>query len=143
MAQFIVIHGKPIAKKRPRFARRGKFVVTYNDQQTEEGRALLSIREQMDNKTITAKPLVMRARFVFPRPKSHFGSGKNQDRLKESAPIHHIVKPDVDNCLKFIMDICTGEVWQDDTQVFSIYAEKRYCGANEQPRTEITLESIV
>jgi Holliday junction resolvase RusA-like endonuclease len=31
----ITIPGKPIAKKRPRFARRGKFVTTYNDQQTE------------------------------------------------------------------------------------------------------------
>ena len=122
----ITIPGKPIAKKRPRFARRGKYVTTYNEQETEEGKALLSVREQMDNKTITAKPLMIHARFVFPRPKGHFGTGRNLDQLKTTAPVYHTTKPDVDNCVKFILDICNGEVWQDDTQVVSLLAEKRY-----------------
>jgi phage terminase large subunit GpA-like protein len=34
----ITIPGPPIAKKRPKFARRGKFVTTYNPQDSEEGR---------------------------------------------------------------------------------------------------------
>lgn len=142
MTQFITIPGTPIAKKRPRFARRGAFVTTYSDQQTEEGRALVSVREQMTGQTITNMPLVMRARFIFQRPKSHFGTGRNLDRLKDSAPMHHTTKPDVDNCLKFIMDVFNGEVWQDDTQVVTILAEKRYCGMGENPHTEITLEAI-
>jgi hypothetical protein len=42
----IEIPGKPIAKKRPRFARIGKFVQTYSDQKTEEGRFLWELRRQ-------------------------------------------------------------------------------------------------
>jgi len=48
------VYGVPIAKKRPRFARRGKFVTTYNDQETEEGKFLLFIREQWKQEKIPA-----------------------------------------------------------------------------------------
>ena len=39
--------------------------------------------------------------FVFPRPKSHYGTGRNLNVLKQSSPKHHVKKPDIDNYIKF------------------------------------------
>ena len=47
---YIKVPGNPIAKNRPRFARRGKYVTTYSDQQTEEGKALAIIMGQVEGR---------------------------------------------------------------------------------------------
>lgn len=53
----------------------------------------------------------------FQRPKSHFGSGKNSDKLKPSAPVYHKNTPDHDNLVKFYADAMTGIVYHDDKQI--------------------------
>jgi len=120
------IPGKPIAKKRPRFARRGKFTVTYNDQETEEGRFILEVKQQLDGHTLMTGPIRMVVNFYFQRPKSHFGAGRNAGKLKPSAPAYHICKPDLDNLLKFLKDCLNNFVWKDDSQVLELTAMKRY-----------------
>ncbi len=120
----ITIPGPPIAKKRPRFARRGKFVQTYNDQQTEEGKWLLFARQHI-TKRFTG-PVWINCEFVIQRPKSHYGTGKNSSALKTSAPPHCVTKPDVDNLVKFVKDCLNGEAWNDDSQVVGLIASKFY-----------------
>ena len=44
--------------------------------------------------------------------------------------------PDLDNLIKFPLDVMNGEVWLDDKQIISILAFKHYA---EVPRTEITI----
>lgn len=120
------IPGRPQAKKRPRFARRGKFTITYSDQETEEGRFILEVKQQLDGHALMTGPISMIVRFDFERPKSHFGTGRNSGKLKASAPAHHISTPDCDNCLKFLKDCLNRLVWKDDCQVFELTAIKRY-----------------
>lgn len=120
----IYIPGKPIAKKRPRFARRGKFVTTYNDQETEEGRFILEMKEQLKKSEhvfpIPAGiPITLYLRFDMPIPKSM------SKKTRENNPTH-TVKPDLDNLVKFCKDCCNGIVWHDDSQVVSITAHKGY-----------------
>jgi Holliday junction resolvase RusA-like endonuclease len=120
----LFITGKPIAKKRPRFARRGKFVTTYNDQQTEEGRFILDLREQLRKSEhpfpIPAGiPITMYITFNMPIPKSM------SKKARASNP-KHTVKPDLDNLIKFVKDCCNGILWHDDSQVVSITARKQY-----------------
>jgi Holliday junction resolvase RusA-like endonuclease len=125
----LFIHGKPIAKKRPRFARRGKHVVTYNDQETEEGLWLLDARTQireLGGKALQG-PLELKVYFAMPRPKSHFGTGRNAGILKASAPKAHTQTPDLDNLLKFVMDCLNHcDVWLDDKQVVYIDTKKAW-----------------
>jgi Holliday junction resolvase RusA-like endonuclease len=59
----IRIPGKPIAKARPRFARRGKFVTTYSAQETEEGNFYMLAREQVKQKM--TGPLKVSIFFAF------------------------------------------------------------------------------
>lgn len=52
----------------------------------------------------------------------------------------HIFKPDLDNLIKYICDICSNNViYQDDCIIASITAKKVY---SELPRTEFTLMEI-
>ena len=138
----IIVPGKPIAKKRPRFVanRYGKGGHAYNDQQTEEGKFLLlclgTIKEKFDC------ALSMRCCFVFDRPKSHFGTGKNAGVLKTSAPAHHTGKPDIDNLLKFVCDSLNNVAFRDDSQIVNKFGSKRYAEAGEESRTEIRLEEV-
>ncbi len=122
----IEIPGPPISKKRPRFARRGNFVTTYNDQETEEGFWALRAIEHI-KKSGTALPLSGAIRlsciFNIPRPKSHYTT----KGIKKNAPAAHVQKSDLDNLVKFVMDCLNRcNVWGDDCQVVSIVAEKKW-----------------
>lgn len=128
----LTIPGVPIAKKRPRFARRGKFVTTYNDQQTEEGRWLLSAREYI-RETLKGPldvPVKLQMVFRMPIPKS---TTKN-NLVKLSFHPEHAKKPDIDNLIKFCLDCLNGELFTDDALVWSINAFKAY---HEKPGTYI------
>lgn len=39
---------------------------------------------------------------------------------------HHTKKPDVDNCVKAVLDAMNGIVWIDDAQIVSLLARKEY-----------------
>jgi Holliday junction resolvase RusA-like endonuclease len=114
----ITIPGKPIAKARPRFARRGKFVTTYSAQETEEGKFYMLAREQIKERL--SGPITVLISLYFKRPRSHYGTGKNAGILKDSAPVWHIQKPDVDNAAKFILDVLNGLAWDDDKQIVGL-----------------------
>ena len=49
-------------------------------------------------------PVELHCEFVFPRPMGHFGTGKNSDKLKPSAPKHHTKTPDADKVTRAIGD---------------------------------------
>ena len=134
----IVIHGKPIAKKRPRFARRGKYVATINDQETEEGKFFLEARHKYDGNPLQGA-LSLSVSFRMPRPKAHYGTGKNSSKLKLSAPRHHTKKPDLDNLVKFVKDCLNNLAWEDDCQVVRLEAEKVY---DDTPKTIIQIEPV-
>jgi crossover junction endodeoxyribonuclease RusA len=82
--------------------------------------------EAMDGRPQLAGPLELRALFVFARPSSHFGTGRNHERLKPSAPIYRWTKPDLDKLLRAIGDALTGIVYRDDARITIVRAEKHY-----------------
>lgn len=62
-------------------------------------------------------PLHLFVGFILPRPKSHYGTGKNAGVLKPSAPTWHTSKPDATKLLRCIEDAMTGIVWTDDAVI--------------------------
>ena len=136
----ITIPGKPIAKKRPKFFRRGGFVGAYNCQETEEGKFMLLAKSQLpDNFILFSGPVSVTTVFYLPRPKSHFGTGKNSEVLKARAPINHISKPDIDNLQKTVFDCLNQIVWVDDACIFESTAMKQY---SDRPRTIIKIVEV-
>jgi Holliday junction resolvase RusA-like endonuclease len=71
-------------------------------------------------------PVVMNLTFYFARPKGHFGTGRNSHLLKNSAPKHHIIKPDTTKVTRAVEDALTGVIWKDDSQVVDQHIKKRY-----------------
>ena len=132
----LIIPGKPIAKKRPRFARHGKFVRTYSDQETEEGRFLWEVRKQLNGHEIFTGPIEMTAIFHMPIPKS---TSKKRRAMMLGREIYHTKKPDVDNLIKFVCDCLNGEAYRDDSQIFQKIGIKKY---SEEPRTEIWIKQV-
>lgn len=85
---------------------------------------------------ILTGPIQLELAFNFLRPKSHYGTGRNANRLKPSAPMHHTVKPDIDKLIRAILDALTGPIWQRDQQVTYLTARKLY---DVQPGATITI----
>lgn len=131
----LIIPGKPIHKKRPRFTTRSGFVRTYNSQHKEEETVRRHLREQYRGQPITVA-IKVDIIFKMPRPKSHYGTGKNSSILKKKAPQYHTVVPDEDNLKKFIYDCMNKIIWRDDSLVVESHCIKRY---GEKPETVISI----
>lgn len=123
MTYEIQIKGNPIAKKRPRFARRGKFVAVINDQENEEGRFLWEVRQQYRGLPPLEGPLCVTIFFCLSIPGS---TSKTKASLMATGEILPTKRPDLDNCIKFVLDCLNGEIWEDDKQITSLQAKKFY-----------------
>ncbi len=133
----LTILGKPTAKARPRFFRKGKHIGTYNPQTAEEKRFLHEVQQQYTGEPLSG-PLWVDMEFVIPRPKKHFRTGKYAHYIKDTAPFYCVNKPDVDNLIKFAMD-CMGCLYDDDKSVVAVRGVKRY---GSKPRTIIKVWGI-
>lgn len=134
----LIIPGKPVGKKRPRFARRGKLTTTYNDQRTDEDKFILFLRESYSGPVLHG-PLRIDCEFVFDRPKAHYGTGRSAWKIKQSSPQYHVIKPDKDNLEKFVLDCMEGIVFKNDSQVYAGETVKRYAGVGESAHTNIRI----
>lgn len=120
----IIIEGPPIPQPRPRFRRIGKFVSTYDP--------LSKIKEKLRNTVIIEqfkdspidKPISCDIEFHMPIPKS----------VKAEEGDVHVKRPDVDNLIKYSLDLLADIVFLDDKQIYEINAIKCY---SKMPRTEI------
>lgn len=84
--------------------------------------------------------VILLADFHIARPAYHFGTGKNSDRLRPSAPIYHEQLGDTDKYLRLICDALTeSAVWADDKLAGRITGEKYWTQPGFGPRTEITI----
>lgn len=96
--------------------------------------------QQAGVKMVASGPIALGVTFFLPRPRSHFGTGKNAGTVKLSAPIYHTAKPDLDKLLRCVKDALTGVAWKDDAQVAVIVnLEKKY---DVQPGAHITIREM-
>ena len=81
-------------------------------------------------------PLALLIDFRLPRPKGHFGVGRNAAIVRPSAPVAPDVKPDLTKLVRGVEDALTGIVWRDDGQVVEQRTRKIY---GEPAETHITV----
>ena len=134
-----IIPGNPIAKKRPRFFRRGNHVGAYNAQETEEGRFMWEIKNSLPDGFEAfpqGTPISLQCVFAFSVPAS---STKKKRELMLTNTMKHTKKPDTDNCVKFVKDCLNSLIWHDDSQVYKVEAWKKYA---DRPHTLIVIEVV-
>lgn len=135
------VPGSPVPAARPRFARVGNHVRTYtpssNVQFMEQVRFAYTA-SYGDFLFDRGTPLLLIATFYVARPKGHYGTGRNADVLKPSAPALPTTRPDLSNLLKLFEDALNGYAFVDDSNLVDIHMRKRY----GIPRTEVELAAM-
>lgn len=127
----IYVHGLPVGQPRVRACVRGRHAGVYDPGTANEWKACVikAARDAMKEAAIAQFDGAVRlyARFMLPRPKGHFKTGKLFFETRKSAPAFHTKKPDLDNLEKSTMDALTNAgVWLDDSQVAFKDTAKRY-----------------
>jgi Holliday junction resolvase RusA-like endonuclease len=86
-------------------------------------------------------PVEVNMIFAKERPKGHYGTGRNADVLKASAPRYPTTKPDIDKLQRSILDALTAAgCFTDDSYVISTTATKIYA-ARGNAGARITVRS--
>jgi len=83
-------------------------------------------QEATEGAPLLTGPLFVEMTFHMPRPKCHYGTGKNAGTLKDSAPTHHTTTPDLLKVTRAVEDALTSVVYKDDSQIVLERLEKRY-----------------
>lgn len=129
------VNGLPKAQPRPKAFARGGRAGIYDPGTAEGWKGLIAQALQSHAGKAITDALRVDLVFYFPRPKSHYGTGRNSEVLKLSAPIYHKTKPDIDNLEKAVYDALSEKsgigLWKDDTQVVKSRPEKRF--ADDSP----------
>ena len=136
--------GKPATKgstKSFRNPRTGAIVTMGDNPRTKSWQGVIATAAVAAGVRKTEKPGAVRVGlvFVFSRPKGHWGTGRNADKLKPSAPEQHTTKPDADKLARAVLDGLTRVAWVDDAQVCELRAVKRYALRGEPEGVEVTL----
>jgi crossover junction endodeoxyribonuclease RusA len=87
-------------------------------------------------------PVKVTLKFVVPRPKGHYRTGRNAGMLRDAAPSWPAGKPDVDKLARAVLDgLTAGGAWKDDSQVVQLFAGKSYA-AQDSPGCVITVHDL-
>ena len=132
------IPGQPVAKGRPRFARRGKFVSTYTPKKTVdyESHVIACAIEAMQGRLPSKAPIEIQVVLSFEIP-ANWPKKKRQEAI--DGVIMATKKPDADNCLKVIQDGCNKICWEDDSQIVSTILYKEY---SEYPMARVVIREL-
>ena len=93
-------------------------------------------------------PIEISILFLFPRPKKHYGTGKNARKLKANAPVFVTEKNrgDIEELERSTYDGLSyssgGGAIFDDCLVVKNTNMKRYCIEGEKPGAEIMINKI-
>ncbi len=130
------IHGSPIGKGRPKFARRGKFTTTYTPKKTKdyEDRVKIEYNKSFRGVSFGEDPIAVNIVGIFSVPKSI-----SKKKAKELIGQPFDKKPDSDNIGKIVLDPLNNLAFDDDKQVTDLGVIKRY-GYN--PRVEVNIRNV-
>jgi len=112
-----IIDGKPIALQRARHGNKR----TWDPQKKLKFYHGLNLKQQHGRKPLFLGPVSLNVIFHFQVPNKL--SKLNKQQLLTQP---HVFKPDIDNLIKFILDLGNGILYKDDCIFYEIYAKKIY-----------------
>jgi len=130
-----IIDGIPKQTERPRVGFYKNLYVPNAAKNKKDIKKQIEKQIDLKNFEIIKGEVYVKVTFYMPIPKAF---SKTDKFIAELGYIKSIVKPDIDNLLKTILDGITHTgLWLDDDQVVRIVCEKRY---SNEPRTEVKLK---
>ena len=94
------------------------------------------------------RAVAVKVEFIFARPKGHYGTGKNSEKLKPSAPMYATSNGlgDLDKLLRSTFDGLAvksgGTVLKDDSLIVEVEAKKRYATKGEHVGANIKITEL-
>lgn len=131
-----VIPGQPKPQGRPRFFRRGKFVGTYDPKDSATFKDKVAHYARLAGVKPLVGPVNVGMKFIFQR---------TQAMMKKKWPdglLPCSKRPDMDNCMKSVMDGLIAIAWIDDSQIVNANVQKLYSEKAGTARTEIWIEEM-
>jgi len=133
----LVIPGDVVPQGRPRFARIGTYVHTYDPRKSSDYKDRVKV---FAKKLRLAKPLegplLVKIAIYRQIPASWSAKKREQAMRGEILPV---TRPDNSNLCKGIEDSCNGILWNDDSQITDLIVIKRY---SDDPRAVIEIEEV-
>lgn len=133
-AHSFVVPGPPRGQGRPRFARIGKFVRTYDPKESVDWKSKVALFATQANVQPIEGPVALTVHAIHPRP---------QRLMRRRDPDGEVLapcKPDWDNIGKAVADALTGIAYRDDSQIVSAAVHKLYHAKDGQPHTRVTVQ---
>lgn len=127
---------EPTPKGRPIFkARYNKFLaITPPKTKAFEMQVAFYYRGAADGYTFPkGTPITVSIEFGMRIPAS---TSKKRREAMLRGEIHHVIKPDIDNLTKAVLDGLNGVAWYDDSQITELHVFKRYV---QSPNIYITI----
>lgn len=125
----VFVSGHPKGQPRPRGFKTPSGQVRVYDPKTAEGwkgQIAMALKPLIPLEPIQ-DPVRVDITFFMPRPKIHYGTGRNAKKLKPSAPSWFDKKPDRDNLDKVVLDVLTDlQIINDDALVCDGRIVKKY-----------------
>jgi Holliday junction resolvase RusA-like endonuclease len=103
----------------------------------------VTARQAMGDAATFTGPVSVAVTFLLARPKSHYGSGRNAARRKDSAPHYPAKKPDIDKLVRAVLDAITGPCFSDDAQVCRLLVRKDWASDSGETATEVTVSPLL
>lgn len=133
----IDIPGKPQHQGSKRLVHRGRIMIDDNPNLLSwRGDAIAIMQAAYDGEPLLG-PVECWAEFCFARPRSHYGTGRNANVLKPSAPIFHTSKPDSDKLHRALGDALTQAGVVIDDRVISEWRTRKLY--DTRPHTKVII----
>jgi Holliday junction resolvase RusA-like endonuclease len=117
----VFIEGKPVAQDRPRVTVMGGKPRLYDPKECKAWKRDIAMITRSEMNRTRKRPFL---RIVSLKVALVFHLEKPQSALKSRK--HPIVKPDIDNLSKAILDGLNGIAYHDDSQIVELNVKKRY-----------------
>ena len=131
----IRVHGTPAAQ--------GSKVLTKYGAMRETSKKLAPWRDAVRSETqsvvpedahLFKGPVEIHVTFFFARPKGHFGTGRKEGTIRESAPSYPVTSIDIDKACRSSLDaLVQGGAFFDDKQVCDLHAVKKWATEQDPP----------
>jgi len=121
-----VLGGDPVALARARYSIDNRRI--YDSQKSIKLLAGIGLRSQHNDQPLLSGPLHLDVTFFMRIPPN-----------SKRTTLLHQFKPDIDNLIKYLLDVSQSVLFDDDCVISQITAIKQY---DTKPRTEFTLRSI-
>ena len=138
MIKTIYIPGVPDSKMRPRATKNGHMY----DPNAAKKEASIQKAQVTGYKGVFKGALRVNFDFVFPRPKSHYRTGKNAGTLRPDAPEYCCNSKDFDNLEKFYCDSFNFIHYVDDRQIVAASTFKTWAEFEKTPHVKMTIKAL-